>query len=98
MDVDTLLLGLPSFDSVLLDSPEELFSGSGVGNVLDADVDALLHISVSDALVDDDANRGLCHVVDNTGLAVVDLEWHTIRYITKCISTESFMSRQRASS
>jgi hypothetical protein len=33
--------------------------------VLDADVQALLEVAVLDLLVDDDANSGLAHVVDD---------------------------------
>lgn len=63
---------------VCLDTGEELISGSGFLDVFDADVYALLHVSVSDLLVENDADGGFGDVVDNTGLSVVDLVWHTL--------------------
>lgn len=69
------LLGLTLLGSILLDAVDELVSGSGVADVLGADVDALLDVAVADLAVEDDADGGLGHVVDDTGLAVVDLVW-----------------------
>lgn len=70
VDVDTLLLGLLSLDHVLLDSAQELVSGLGVDDVLDADVDTLLHVSVADLLVQraQDGSRGDTN--DDGGLSV----------------------------
>lgn len=44
--------------------------------MLDSEVDALLDVPVLDFLVNNDADCALRDVVDNAGLAVVDLVWH----------------------
>ena len=71
--VHTLLLRLPLLDCVLLHTVDELFPAARVADVLDADVDALLNVAVADLSVKDDTDCGLGHVVDDAGLAVVDL-------------------------
>jgi hypothetical protein len=58
-------LGLGAKAGVLLDAAKEVVARARKANVLDADVQALLEVTVLDLLVDDDANSGLAHVVDD---------------------------------
>ena len=54
--------------------------------MFNADIDSLLHVSVADFLVNDDSDGGSCHIIDDAGLAVVDLEWHLFRQISVSVS------------
>lgn len=46
--------------------------------MLNSDVHSLLEISIANLLVDDDTNCGFGDIVNDAGLAVVDLERHTL--------------------
>lgn len=70
-------LGLLSELLVVLYSAEETLSRAGGLDVLDTDVEALLHVSVLDLLVDDDADGRLGNVVDDASLTVIDLVGET---------------------
>jgi hypothetical protein len=56
---------------IRLDTTQELKTAFGVFNVLNADVDSLLNVSVSDLLVDDHTDRGLGDIVDDTSFTII---------------------------
>lgn len=93
VQMEALLLGLALLNGVLLDTVEEVFTGARVRNVLDADVDALLHVAVADPLVQKDTDGRLGHVVDNTSPAVVELVRHAVilsqRYVPLIIPIQT---------
>lgn len=80
LQVDRLTLGLGLLlqSGVGDDSVQELLATSRVLNVLDSQVDSLLNVSVSNDLVDDDTDRRLGNVVNDTGLTVVVFVRHTL--------------------
>ncbi len=49
--------------------------------MLNAHVDTLFDIAVTDALVDDDTDGGFGHVVDDTSFAVVDFVRHAVNML-----------------
>ncbi len=44
--------------------------------MFDADIDSLFDISITDSLVNYDADGGFGYIVDNTGFAMVDFVGH----------------------
>lgn len=76
--VCALGLSLLLLCGILLDAPQEVLAGPGDTDVLNTDVNALLEVSVADLSIQDDADGRLGHIVDNTGLSVVDLVGHTL--------------------
>lgn len=72
----SLRFGLLLFDGIFLDSVEKLFPRSGMTDVLDPNIDSLFDVTVSHALVYDDPDCRLSHVVYDTGLAMVDFMRH----------------------
>lgn len=77
-DVLTSELGGPLLLGVGLDTVDESLTAGRVSDVLNTDVDTLLEVPSSNDLVDDNTDGGLGDVVDDTGLSVVDLVWHTL--------------------
>lgn len=67
---------------ILLDAAQEVVPRPRLLDVFDSDVDALLNIPISHSPVKDNADGRFRHVVDNTGLAMVDLVWHTTQVLT----------------
>jgi len=82
--VCNLALGLGLLLQLLvdLDPIKELLATARVLDVLHAQIDALRQNAFLDALVDDDTECVLCHIVHYTGASVVALVWHALLHRT----------------
>jgi hypothetical protein len=78
VDVGSISLRLLLQLGVGLNTADKLLAGAGQGDVLDTEVDTLLDVTVLDLLVDDNTDSRLGDVVDDAGLSVIDLVWHTV--------------------
>lgn len=78
LDGNTLSLSFSTLGGVVLDSLQKFGSTLGVLDVFNSQTQSLFQVSVTDHLVDDNTNRRLGDVEDNTGLTLVDLVWHTL--------------------
>jgi hypothetical protein len=67
----SLSLGLPLLGSVALNPVQELLPALGVLDMLNTEVDTLLHVSTVDDLVADNSDTTWGNVVYDTGLTVV---------------------------
>jgi hypothetical protein len=63
-------LGLLLLLSIGLDTVQELLATLGVLDMLNTEVNTLLHITVTDLLVDNNTNRGLGDVKDDTSATI----------------------------
>lgn len=69
-ELTPLLLGLDPRLFILLDTIKEDLATLRVLDMLDTDVYTLLNISISDAFVDEDANRPWADIVDDACSAI----------------------------
>jgi len=76
-DFFALLLGINSQLLVFLYTCDELLSAFRVSDMFDADVHALLQVSVSNHFVDDNTNSMGRHVINDASATVVVLVRHT---------------------
>lgn len=78
MHVRAIGLGLPLLLRIALHARQEFLPAARQADVLDSDVDSLLHVAVADLFVDDDADRATGHIVDDARLAVVHFVGHAL--------------------
>merc|ERR1739841_156720 len=80
LDVFALLLGFLLLLSVFLYSVKEIISALGVLNVLNPQVHSLLHVTVTNDLVDNNTDCSWGDVVDDTRSAVVVFVRHALLF------------------
>lgn len=78
LDKGTGGLGLSTLLAVLLDTGQKVETGLGGLDVLNADTDTLLDLTVTNGLVNNDTEGTLGDVEDDTSLTVVELVGHTL--------------------
>lgn len=76
-NLDALGLGFTSSLGRLADTPQKVITALGMINVLNAQINTLFHVTMPDALMDDDTDGMRGHVVDDTSASMVKLVWHT---------------------
>lgn len=78
LDERTGSLGFSSLLAVILDTGQEIETALGGTDVFNADTDALLHVTITDGLVNNDTKGTLSDVEDDTSLTMVELVRHTL--------------------
>lgn len=64
-------MSLLQFLRVFLDTAQEIVTAFRVLNVFYSDIDTLLEVAIANALVENDADRRLGNIVDNTSAASI---------------------------
>jgi hypothetical protein len=65
-----------SSNLVVFDALQEVLTTLAWGDMLNTDIDALLHVSMANSLVDDDAKGSLGDIKDDARLAMVEFVGH----------------------
>jgi len=91
--VNNLPLCLGVFLELLigLNPVKKLLTTTRVLHMLDTDVNTLCKNALLDTLVDNDTERMLCHIINNTCASMITLVWHSLlnRTITPDINNVS---------
>jgi hypothetical protein len=78
VESDTSSLGFLLLLSVGLDTVQEFLTALGVSDVFNTDINTLFNVAVTNDLVNNNTDRGLGNVVDDTSTTVVELVRHTL--------------------